>query len=171
MEPVEGHAVIRFADVFLARWHASGKYVVPLVGLACGAYAFYDLPRGLPGRFDIIVIAAVTLMVMVILFCLIMFVGMVALSFLFFLPLNRLQRTIDYHVASDGLRLTDGRGLSLFMPWSAVRRTRETRRAFLLRIRPLSVRYLPLRAFAPADLPRLRALLREVLRDRARIGA
>lgn len=85
---------------------------------------------------------------------------------------NRLsaeQRDVTYEFNGEGHVVRDRTGASIVMPWSVMRRGWETAKGFYLRLKPRGVRYVPVRAFAPADLPALRALLREKLGDAAKL--
>ena len=84
--------------------------------------------------------------------------------------LSKEQRNVTYELGQDSVLLRDETGATSTLPWTIVRRASESRAAFRLYLRPLRAIYFPKRAFAPQDIPALRALLSDKLGARAKLA-
>jgi hypothetical protein len=83
--------------------------------------------------------------------------------------LSKDQSVIAYRLDNAGLTMSDLNGSAGTTPWNVVKRAREDSRAFCFRLKPAGARYVPKRAFAPADIVAIRALLTEKLGKAAKL--
>jgi hypothetical protein len=78
-------------------------------------------------------------------------VAMVATSYVAFRRLPDVNRRLSYEVDAKGIMTRDAADFALMVPWSSIVRTRNTPRFLYLKTVPGAWRYMPWRAFAPAD--------------------
>ena len=72
--------------------------------------------------------------------------------------LSTAELEMDYVFDARGMTLRDGTGTEGLVPWSNMRHAREWPRGILIKTGQ-DKRYIPFKAFAAQDLPRLRALI------------
>ncbi|HLI22875.1 MAG TPA: YcxB family protein [Stellaceae bacterium] len=102
---------------------------------------------------------------LIFIFLVLLWVGMIVIGYW---RLGREQRNVRYRITAESVDVSDGTGARSVIPWTTIKRAREVRHAFLLRIRPIGLRWLPKRAFPEEGVAAFRALIAEKLDDRAK---
>ena len=72
-------------------------------------------------------------------------------------------RDLRWVITESGIRRTDGTGAENLLPWGNIRRVSRGRHLLWVQVKPRAWRYLPCRAFSPADVGRLEVLARRML--------
>ena len=171
--PISGSLVVTLGDQLRARWHQSTKYVLAAVAVAVAVMSLRSVFEdrfagvGMTPALEIWLMAF-TVVVMLIVMLALFWGVIVVVTALLFLRTGKAQRAVSYAFDAAGFTARDQRAIALTVPWSAIRRARETRRGIVLRMTPNGSRYVPLRAFAPADVPRLRTLIAQHTRFKPR---
>jgi hypothetical protein len=75
--------------------------------------------------------------------------------------LSREQKDIRYAIDSESIRVSDGVGVTVIIPWTMVVAVRETSGGYAVKIRPRGVRWIPARTFDAQNAEAFRKLIRE----------
>ncbi|MBL6936225.1 MAG: YcxB family protein [Alphaproteobacteria bacterium] len=164
---IRGSTTITLGDQLRARWNRSTRYATLVLAIVIAAMVAFDLRRiDTSLDFAISVFAALTTVLLFVggylLFMLIVFA-------LLALRLSKEQRAMSYEFGPENIVMKDGTGAMTTTPWTIVRRARERKNAMTLDVKPMGFRYVPKRAFAAAELPALRALVKSKLGPLARL--
>ena len=96
-------------------------------------------------------------------------VGSVASFFLLLYRLTPAQRQVRYEIDAASLVTRDATGAAIALPWEQVLGARETGSGFVIKVRPAGSRWFSKRALSADAVVALRALLRDKLRNAARL--
>jgi hypothetical protein len=83
--------------------------------------------------------------------------------------LSQEQKRVSYRVTADQIVTSDGAGAAVTIPWSGIKRCRETRSGFVLRLKPAGLRWLPKHAFSDDAVTVLRSLIADRLGAQAKL--
>lgn len=71
------------------------------------------------------------------------------------------QKDVRYSIDAQAVRVTDGLGASIIIPWTMVSAVRDTPKGFALRLKPRGVRWIPARAFDAQNAEAFRKLMQD----------
>jgi hypothetical protein len=166
---IRGRTIITLGDRLRALWSRTSKialvvFAIVVAGLTAGGQP--AVRSALEAAiYGVSIFSVILLMTM---FWLLIVIALVSALHLY---TSREQREVAYEFNDRGVIVSDATGASLSCPWSIVRNARETARAIRLDIKPMASRYIPKRAFAPADINAIRTLLTEKLGKAAKLKA
>lgn len=165
---VRGSATIGWIDQMRVNWHARSKITLALMLptiVMLLVVEYWDL-RAKPGELARQAVFIGMLFVLIVAAGAALFMAVAALRTW---RMSAEQRDMTYEFNDEGYLVQNRAGGALFVPWNKIRWAHESAREIHLQLKLSNILYVPLRAFAPADLPALRGLLREKLGRWARL--
>jgi hypothetical protein len=165
---IRGRTIITLGDRLRALWTRSSKIALGVFAIVIAGITVVGDRPAMGSTLDtaIYVVSILSVILLMILFWLLIVVALISGLHRY---TSREQRDVAYEFNDSSLTVRDAAGASVSCPWSIVRNARETARAIRLEIRPMASRYIPKRAFAPADIVAVRVLLKEKLGKAAKL--
>jgi hypothetical protein len=170
VDPVRGHTIIILGDRLRAQWTRSSKIALGVFAIVIAGITIAGDHPAMRSVSDAAIYVVAILGTVVLMMLLWIVITVVLISMLHFYT-SKEQRAVTYEFNETGVTVRDAAGSSLSLSWNVACSARESTRAIRLEIKPMASRYFPKRAFAPADIVAVRALLTEKLGRAAKLKA